>query len=202
MRPTERLIDEAGIGTECMAAPDESRPDATVAAMELEQAIRTRRTHKAFAPEPVSDELLFELLELGRWAPNHHLTNPWRFRVLGPQSLARLKIAAGPEAASKLDRAPTLVAVTALRSPEDPVQDEEDLCATACAAYAVLLAAHGRGLAGYWRTPGVLRTDAGRAALEIPENERFVALIHLGNPRQEKEAPERTPPGDVVIRLP
>src|ERR1700744_3675884 len=118
--------------------------------MDVESAIRSRRTHKAFAPEPLSHELLDELLELGRWAPNHHLTNPWRFRVLGPAALARLKEAAGPEAAAKLDRAPTLVAATVVVS-EDPVQNEEGLCATACALYAVLLAAHGRGLAGYWR---------------------------------------------------
>jgi nitroreductase len=168
--------------------------------MEVEDAIRGRRTHKAFAPEPLPRELLDELLELGRWAPNHHLTNPWRFRVLGPDALARLKQAAGPEAAAKLDRAPTLIAATAKRD-GDPVQDEEDLCATAAATYAVLLAAHGRGLAGYWRTPGVLRTEEGRAALRIPPDERFVALIHLGWPRQDKEPPERLPPEDVITYL-
>ncbi len=168
--------------------------------MELEHAIRSRRTHKAFAREPLPRPLLDELLELGRWAPNHHLTNPWRFRVLGPESLAALKQAAGPEAASKLDRAPTLVVATVMRS-DDPVQDEEDLCATACATYAVLLGAHARGLAGYWRTPGVLRTEAGLRALDIPEDERFVALIHLGWPRQEKAPPERLPPEDVISYL-
>ena len=168
--------------------------------MDVEDAIRDRRTHKAFAPEPVPHELLDELLALARWAPNHHLTNPWRFRVLGPGALARLKRAAGPEAGSKLDRAPTLIAATAIRSP-DPVQDEEDLCAAACATYAVLLAAHGRGLAGYWRTPGVLRTAAGAAALGIGDDERFVALIHLGWPRQEKQAPQRLPASAVVAYL-
>jgi nitroreductase len=168
--------------------------------MDVEAAIRGRRTHKAFAPEPVPRELLDELLELARWAPNHHLTNPWRFRVLGAASLERLKQAAGPEAAAKLDRAPTLVAVTAKRS-VDLVQDEEDLCATAAATYAVLLAAHGRGLAGYWRTPQVLRTDEGRRALEIPDDERFVALIHLGWARQERDPPERLPQRDVVVYL-
>jgi nitroreductase len=168
--------------------------------MDVEAAIRGRRTHKAFAPEPVPREIVDELLELARWAPNHHLTNPWRFRVLGPHALAALKQAAGPEAAAKLDRAPTLIAATAKRS-SDPVQDEEDLCATAAATYAVLLAAHGRGLAGYWRTPEVLRTDAGRAALGIPDDERFVALIHLGWPRQEKDPPERLPPPDVITYL-
>jgi nitroreductase len=168
--------------------------------MELEQAIRSRRTHKVFAPEPVARELLDELFELARWAPNHHLTNPWRFRVLGPQALERLKQAAGPEAASKLDRAPTLVAVTSVGA-DDPVQDEEDTLAVACATYIVLLAAHGRGLVGYWRTPGVLRTEQGLAALGIPPQERFVALIHLGRPRQEKQPPERAPVAEIAEYL-
>lgn len=169
--------------------------------MDVEDAIRSRRTHKAFAPDPVPRELIDELLELGRWAPNHHLTNPWRFRVVGPVALARLKDVAGLEAAAKLDRAPTLVAATVVGA-DDPVQEEEDLCATACAVYAVLLAAHGRGLAGYWRTPGVLRTREGLEALGIPQAERFVSLIHLGWPRQEKEPPARLPTADVVTYLP
>lgn len=168
--------------------------------MNVEDAIRSRRTHKAFRPQPVPRELLEELLELARWAPNHHLTNPWRFRVVGPRALARLKEAAGPEASGKLDRAQTLVAATATKS-QDPIQDQEDLCAAACAVYAVLLAAHARGLAGYWRTPEVLRTREGLEALEIPPNERFVALIHLGWPRQEKEPPTRLPPADFVTYL-
>jgi len=168
--------------------------------MELEQAIRTRRTHKAYGAEPVAAELLDELLDLARWAPNHHLTNPWRFRVLGPAALARLKQAAGPDAAAKLDRAPTLVAVSVRRA-DDPVEAAEDRDAAAVAAYIVLLAAHGRGLAGYWRTPEVLRTAAGRAALGIPDDEDAVALLHLGSARQEQRVPARAPAADVVIRL-
>jgi nitroreductase len=58
----------------------------------LEDLIRSRRTHKSFGPDPVPRETLDELLELARWAPNHHRTNPWRFRVVGPQTLARLKV--------------------------------------------------------------------------------------------------------------
>ena len=168
--------------------------------MDLDTAIRTRRTHKAYGPEPVPRALLDELLELARWAPNHNLTNPWRFRVLGPRSLEALKEAAGPEQATKLDRAPTLVAASALQC-GDPVQDAEDLCAAACAVYAVLLAAHARGLAGYWRTPAVLRTPEGRAALGIPDGERILGLVHLGPPRQAREAPERAPVGDYVTYL-
>jgi nitroreductase len=169
--------------------------------MELEDAIRTRRTHKAYASEPVPRETLEELLELARWAPNHNLTNPWRFRVLGPDSLAALKRAAGPEAAAKLDRAPTLVVASQVLA-DDAIQDEEDLCAVAAAISYVLLAAHARGLAGYWRTPDVLRSAEGRAAAGVPDGERVLGLIHLGPPRQEKEPPERLPPGDYVTFLP
>jgi nitroreductase len=160
--------------------------------MDVETAIRTRRTHKAFGPQALSREQIEELLELARWAPNHHLTAPWRFRVLGPRALERLKEAAGEEGAAKLDRAPTLIVVSCILA-ADPVQTEEDLHATAVASYIVLLAAHARGLAGYWRTPGLLRSNEGRAAVGLPDDERFVGLLHLGSRRQEKEPPKRPP---------
>ena len=158
----------------------------------FDDVIRSRRTHKSFLPQPVPRETLTELFELARWAPNHHRTNPWRFRVMGPETLARLKDAAGPGDAPKLDRAPTLVVASAVLS-GDLIQDEEDLCATACAIYAVLLGAHARGLASYWRTPRVLRSKAGRDAVGLPDGERFLGLIHLGLRRSDPPAPERAP---------
>ena len=166
--------------------------------MELEDAIRDRRTHKAYGAEPVDRATLEELFELARWAPNHNLTNPWRFRVLGPRALAALKQAAGPDAAGKLDRAPTLIAASVRRSDDDPVTDEEDFAAAAVATFIVLLGAHARGLGGYWRTPAVLRTPEGRAALRIPDAERVLGLIHLGRPKgPDKLAPERAPVDEI-----
>jgi nitroreductase len=172
--------------------------------MDVETAVRTRRTHKAYRPEPVDAETLDALLDLARWAPNHHLTNPWRFRVLGPAARERLKAAADeldPGSGAKLDRAPTLVAVSAAQCGDDPVADEEDVLATACAAYIVLLAAHGRGLAGYWRTPAVLRSAEGAAALRVGDDERLLGLLHLGPARQEQRAPERAPAGEIAAYL-
>ena len=157
--------------------------------MDVETAIRTRRTHKQYGLEPVDRATLEELLDLARFAPNHHLTQPWRFRVLGPETLARLKEAAGPKEAAKLDRAPTLVAVSAALT-GDPLQDEEDLYATACAAYAVLLAATARGLASYWRTPAALRDASICRLVDIGADERFVALLHLG-PRVSDPPPKQ-----------
>jgi nitroreductase len=159
-----------------------------------------RRTHKAFGAEPVARETLIELLELARLAPNHHLTQPWRFRVLGPESLARLKEAGGQSEASKLDRAPTLVVASAALSGE-LLQDEEDICATAAAIMLVLLGATERGLASYWRTPGVLRTARGREAVGVPEGERVLGLIHLGPVDREPAARERASSDEYVFFL-
>ena len=168
--------------------------------MDVETAIRTRRTHKAYKPVPLPRDVLDELFELASWAPNHHLTVPWRFRVVGPQALERLKLAAGPEAATKLDRAPTLVVCSCAVS-SDEVEAEEDLHATSVAAYLVLLGAHARGYAGYWRTPGVLREPAGLEAVGVPGDERFVALLYLGSPVQEMRPPERPGLADTVTYL-
>jgi nitroreductase len=189
-------VDTPGFGR----SPGTDRVAATVSPVEVDTAIRTRRTHKAYKRGSVPREVLEELFELARWAPNHNLTNPWRFRVLGPRALERLKRAAGPESAPKLDRAPTLVVCSAVSS-GDPVQNEEDLLATACAAYIVLLAAHARGLAGYWRTPEVLRTEEGRRAVGLTDDERFVSLIHLGEPVQEQRTPAREPAERIVTYL-
>jgi nitroreductase len=122
--------------------------------------------------------------------------------VVGPETLERLKQAAGPESAAKLDRAPTLVVASYQESPDDQVRNEEDLAAAAVAIYIVLLAAHARGLAGYWRTPAVLREPAGRAAIGVPDGERVLGLIHLGPRRQDKQPPERAPSGEYVTFLP
>ena len=167
--------------------------------MDVDELIRSRRTHKVYRSDPVARETLDELFDLARYAPNHHLTNPWRFRVIGPAALQRLKDA-DAKGAPKLDRAPTLVVVSSVRS-DDPEQDEEDRAATAAAAYIVLLAAHARGIASYWRTPFVLRMREGRAALGIGDDEHVLGMLHLGYGEREPMTPERRPAGDVVSYL-
>jgi nitroreductase len=173
------------------------------AGMDIEKAIRTRRTHKAYGPDPVAPEVLERLFELATWAPNHHLTNPWRFRVLGERTRERLMALADseqPGSSVKLRRAPTLVAASAVQSGE-PAQDREDLLATAVAAYLVLLGAHATGLAGYWRTVALLDDPRGREILGLPANEIPVGLLYLGSPVQEQRVPERAPVADIVSYL-
>jgi nitroreductase len=169
--------------------------------VDVDNAIRTRRTHKQYGREPVDEATLRELLDLARYAPNHHLTQPWRFRVLGPETRRRIEELAGEKEAAKLRRAPTLVLATAALS-GDPLTDEEDLHATAAAVYAVLLGATARGLASYWRTPGCFRDRQVREALGLGVDERVVALIHLGPRVSEPPVKERATLDDIVAVLP
>ena len=175
----------------------------TDSAETLETLIRTRRTHKAYGPEPVDRATLLELFELARWAPNHHLTNPWRFRVIGPQAralLAREAELEQPGSARKLERAPTLI-VVGVELQGDQSQQQDDLLAAAVAAYIVLLAAHARGLAGYWRTLPILEKPTVHAGLGMSAAEQAIGLLHLGYPVQAQRAPERAPVEDIVTFL-
>jgi nitroreductase len=167
--------------------------------VDVAEAIRTRRTHKAFGPDPVPRETVEELLELARWAPNHLLTQPWRFRVLGPETLERLAAVGNAGELAKLRRAPTLIVVSAKKSDEEWIA-AEDVHATAAAAYIVLLAAHARGLASYWRTPKVLQSRPGQEVVGMAADEEFVGLIHLG-PRIDEPAPPDRQPLDHVVEF-
>jgi nitroreductase len=143
-----------------------------------------------FGHEPIDRKSLDELFELARWAPNHHGTNSWRFRVLVPGALTRLKQAAGREQEAKLGRAPTLVVSAALSG--DPLQEEEeDLHGAAIAASIVPLVAHARSFAGNWRTPAVQRPPESRRAVGLTQQEHVLGLLHLGRPRQHSTAPKR-----------
>jgi nitroreductase len=168
--------------------------------VDVSDAIRRRRTHKQYGSTPVDDATVRELVDLARHAPNHKLTQPWRFRILGPETRAALESVCGEKEAMKLRRAPTLVLATAVLS-GDPVTDREDVLATGCAVYAMLLGATELGLASYWRTPAALETPEARTVLQLEPAEDIVALIHLGPAVSEPPEKERTPVDGVLRRL-
>jgi nitroreductase len=65
----------------------------------------------------------------------------------------------------------------------------------------VLLAATERGLASYWRTPAILRTERGREAVGVPHGERVLGLLHFGTPEREPAPRERNAPEAFVAFL-
>jgi nitroreductase len=153
--------------------------------MHVDEAIRSRRTLKAFTDEPVERELVGELLDLAVLAPNHHETEPWRFWVVGRETLQALSDATGDK---KLLRSHTAI-VVGVKGTSDPQEAEEDYAATSCAIQNLMLAARARGLASFWRTPAVLPRPEVTRLLDVPDGVRLIGIVHLGRPEGEFPPP-------------
>jgi nitroreductase len=157
--------------------------------VDVDEAIRARRTLKAFTDDVVDEAVVRELLALAVLAPNHHETEPWRFWVVGPEAIARLVEATGD---IKLRRSQTAIVVGVLRN-DDPVVAEEDYAAVACAIENLMLAARGRGLACFWRTPGVMGQRSFAETVGIPGDVRPIGVVHIGLPAEPfPETPPRS----------
>ncbi len=111
-------------------------------------------------------------------APNHHETAPWRFWVVGRETLDALAEATGDR---KLLRSQTAIVVGVERDPDAQIA-EEDYAAVACAIENFMLAARGRGLASFWRTPGVLSLPVVAKLLNVSESVRLIGVVHVGWP--------------------
>mgnify|MGYP001548890402 CR=1 FL=1 len=182
--------------------------------MDIHEAIRTRRSIKQFTSRPITREHLEQMIDAAIHAPNHRLTQPWRFYVLGPEARRAYGVALGarkaknianPQAAraviEKVATAeaaiPAEIAVSMVLH-ESPETREEDYAATMMAVQNLLLAAGAMGLGTHIRTGAVMDDPRARAAVDIREGERLVALIQLGEPAAMPEATERRAAAEVT----
>ncbi|WP_020006790.1 nitroreductase family protein [Salinicoccus albus] len=180
--------------------------------MEVTDAIFTRRSVGKVKDSPVDKEKIETMLEAATWAPNHHLTEPWKFFVLsgdGRIPLSRaLKDAAyhrvpEPDSDSGQQRieriagkpfnAPTVIVVSLSPSDSEKAVYIEDVCAVAAATQNMLLTAHGLGLGAMWRSGTIYDTKAVRDYFRLREDEEILGLIFVGEPDMSKENVTRTP---------
>ncbi|HYE08098.1 MAG TPA: nitroreductase family protein [Planctomycetota bacterium] len=187
---------------------------------QVAQVIRARRTHKSFTGEPVDRAQIAELLDLARWAPNHRLSEPWRFTVIEHAAIPRLiaflrsapEIIAFPDPAKGaaklaklLERLPTagaLIQVTWMRQLETAI-DFEDHAAAAAAVQNLLLAASAAGLGSYWSTSPALThpLTLGWCGIDT-DKQGFLGCIWLGHPADQPQAPTRRPLDERVRWIP
>lgn len=169
--------------------------------MEIYEAIRQRRTIKTFTLEPVPRDLLERVLETAIWAQNHGLTQPWRFRRIGPQT--REALARAIEAARPKIMNPTELIVVSNVIAHDEAVRREDYAATACALQNIALAAHSEGLGSIWSTGKHTRAPQAYPILGIdPAKEEIVGFIAFGFPEMVPPAPPRKPLREVLGYLP
>jgi nitroreductase len=171
--------------------------------MRASEAIRERRSIKRFTGRPVSREEIETLLAAATLAPNHRLTQPWRFYVLGPEARHAYGLALGVRKARKIEDAqaaaamretiaeehralPGMIAVAVVDN-ENPEIREEDYAAAMMAVENIALTAVELGLGTHIKTGGVMG-DAGVVAPSplppagVKDGERIVAIVNVGEP--------------------
>jgi nitroreductase len=186
--------------------------------MRLSEAIQARRSIRRFTDRPVSREEIEAVLAAAVLAPNHRLTNPWRFYVLGPEARAAYGGALGDRKARKIadpekaretrdavaaeHRAlPGMIAVAVVHH-DDPETREEDYAAAMMAVENLALAAVELGLGTHIKTGAVMSDPAARAAVGLPDDQRIVAIVNLGEPSEEPPAKARRSAPELTSWLP
>lgn len=189
--------------------------------MDVNEAIRSRRTISKFTGEPLPAATVQRLLLAGIWAPNHHLTEPWRFVVLGPLAQRQLagrfadlkaaKVPAGDverkarireEHLRKFLAFPTIVAVASSREGDEQGR-REDYAATACAIQNIQLAAWAEGVGVKWSTAAVIRDPLAYDVLAIdPDRFEIVGLLFMGYPAEIPVRERRRSPSEIISQVP
>ncbi len=184
-----------------MTVPTLEREDSrTITRMDVLEAIRTRRSIGKVLPDLPPRAVIEELLEAASWAPNHHVTEPWRFVVIAGEArnafgevMARSKVAGMDPAAkdipaeyerakNKALRAPVIIAVGVEIARGSKGEEIEEVAAGAAAVQNLLLAAHSLGLAAIWRTGDPAYDPRVKAFLGFAPSDHVLGFVYLGYP--------------------
>lgn len=177
--------------------------------MPIPDIIEQRRSIKRFTERQVTRGEIETLLAAAILAPNHRLTNPWRFYVLGPAARYAYGLAVGERKARKQPDAeaarrlretvaaehralPCMIAVAVVEN-ENPETREEDYAAAMMAVENLALTAVALGLGSHIKTGGVMGDPAARAAAGVGDGERIVAIVNVGEPAELPPPKKREP---------
>jgi nitroreductase len=179
--------------------------------MDAITAIHQRTSVRRFRSEPVPRETIEQVLECAVRAPNHKLTQPWRFSILSGAArdrfaqlkaghrLKRFDDPSAPEALAAADKVrretrdtPVFVVVMSAVSPDETTR-EEDYAASMMAVANLMVAAESLGLGSFLRTGSIMRDPTVLELARVPQGFRVVGIVSLGYPA-EAESPRRRKP--------
>lgn len=178
-------------------------------------AIRRRRSIGRMTPEAPDRSLIERILEAGTWAPNHHLTEPWRFFVLEGDARMRLgevmgQIAASHElcletgrvaaerAAAKPLRAPWVIAIAVEPADNPSIPEIEEIAAGCAAAQNMLLAADALGLGAIWRSGWITFEPEIKAFFGLSPRAQMLGFLYIGYPAMTPPVRERKDIAEVT----
>jgi nitroreductase len=175
------------------------------------QALYGRRMTWKFKDEPVPRETIERMLDVAVWAPNHRLTEPWRFFVLEKESPVRRKVAElaydfvlgytnlpgrALAARHKVLDPPMVIYVYCAPGPSEEAT-RENYAAVCCAIQNISLAGVAEGLAVAWETGGPVRHPDLKGVLGAEADWNMVAMLSIGAPAENLTS-RRTPVSNFV----
>ena len=175
--------------------------------MDLQEAIRRRVSVKEFTPAPVPRPRLERLIEMAILVPNHRMTQPLDFRVMGAgakrayaEALAARKTrkmedegaaeAVREKVLSRTTAVPAMIGVV-VHEDADPEIREEDYATAFMAIQNLCLAAVDMGLGTHIKTGAVMGEASLREALEVGASQRLAAIVFVGEPAEVPDAKPR-----------
>lgn len=173
----------------------------------LLEFIKTRRSifPVSYINKAIEKEVLLEILQCAHQAPNHKLTQPWRFTVFTGNSLVKL--------ADELVKQYTLTTPpeTFLQKKSDSMRDKvmqsgavmaiclhesgkipkwEEIAAVGAAVQNMSLAASALGIGSYWSSPAVIREL--NSFLNLTNEENCIGLFYMGYHQEERQYGKRS----------
>lgn len=180
---------------------------------DFSEVIRGRRTINLFLQTKIPEDLIHDAIEASTWAPNHHVTEPWRFYLLGQKSIERcLDLCCDIVTAKKGEKAgqfkrqswsekPGWLLITCRRSDDDLLQ-QEDYAACCAAVQNLLLYLWRADIGSKWTTGAITRDPRFAEIIGFDaETEFVVGLVWYGYPKITPTQSRKA--GDAVLkRLP
>ncbi len=179
---------------------------------EITALIKDRRTiyPEFYSDRKVHKEQIDTILNSAIWAPNHGMTQPWRFKVFideGKQKLAnfleemyvthipkerqtdikRARMQNRPAAAS------AIIAVCMERQASEKIPEIEEVMAVACAVQNMYLTCTAYGLGGFWSTPKFMSLTDTNEFLGLGEKDKCLGFFYIGYPSTDWPKGQRKP---------
>jgi nitroreductase len=180
---------------------------------EFARVLRGRRTIDQFLQTPVPVELVREALEVATWAPNHYVSEPWRFILPGKETVGRIvdlcaevvSADKGPELGehkrTTWSEKPGWLIVTCPHS-DDALREKEDYAACCAAVQNFMLYLWKAGVGSKWTTGPITRDKRFFDIIGVDEETFFVVgMLWFGYPKITPTQ-SRAPLGEVLLKLP
>ncbi|RJS80176.1 nitroreductase family protein [Candidatus Bathyarchaeota archaeon] len=168
--------------------------------MDVLEAIKNRRSIRAFKNEDISSETVEKLIDAARWAPSAGNIQPWEFIIVKNSEVKR-RLAEAALNQKFVEKAPVVIVVCADENRSFKgygLRGKSLYCIqdTAAAIQNIHLAACSLGLATCW--VGAFKEEDVRKILDVPDGVRPVALVPVGYPAEKPSPPPRRPLSQII----